>query len=65
MSTELITVTDTNNQDILNTSFSGGPLRGQCIQLSQANEHGSHFVQLTKSQVIQQMSIMQMWLNRQ
>jgi hypothetical protein len=65
MYTELTTVTDPNNQDVLNTSYSGGTLRGQCLQMTQANEHGSHFVQLTKSQGIQQMAIMQMWLNRQ
>jgi hypothetical protein len=63
MAKELLTATDPTNQDIMITVFSG-IRRGPCVQLTQKRNHEFQMVQLTKSQVIQQIATLQMWLDQ-
>lgn len=53
-----------NNRPVRNTSFSGGVERGRCFQMTQVdNTQEVNVVNMTKEQVVQQMTVMAQWLS--
>lgn len=63
MSTNLNTITVTNNEPVHVTAFNGGQTRGQCIQLVQGDVTDPSITHLTREQVAQMVATLSDWLS--